>query len=164
MYSIILVFLTVYLFSYNKYMVAEINGYASITNLTSTKYSNNSLIIVKKSEKEDVKVGDNVFYYYAYNANNNVVLNNVKEVIKTNDKEYTYLLDDNKYLSSSYLIGVDKNTRVIHGIGKIIHILAKPAMYFILIVIPIHILFIYETFVILRNNRNKNLGEVNNEA
>lgn len=127
MYVTIVIMLTVYLFMINDFGYSSVGKYTFITNL-----GDSDLTIVKRT---NVSVGDEVIFYNSYEANSKLLFSKVVEVEKTNSDEYTYYLENGKFLSSSYLIGNTRNMSSLPFLGAIVNFLTSRLGY-IIIVLP----------------------------
>lgn len=141
-YSIIVLLSTFCLFTFNEFSNSVI-GNITVIGLKSKieDFSRGSLILVKK-DIENVKNGDEIIFYNTENGKNVVDTVKVIKVMKTNDKEYTYVIDNDLYLSSEYLIGNVNDVKCVPMIGYIYIIFTSKVGYFTLIILPIIIMFV----------------------
>lgn len=141
-YTVIILVTTFFLFTFNQFSDSEI-GSTTIVGL-SEKCGNmraGSLLIGKK-EIAAVQKGDKIVYYNTENGRHKVDITQVEGVMKTNEKEYTYVIHDGLFLSSEYLIGEVDQVRSIPFLGYLYRILTSKLGYFLLIMLPIMIVFI----------------------
>ena len=99
-------------------------------------------LLIGKKEIAAVQKGDKIVYYNTENGRRKVDIVQVEGVIKTNEKEYTYVIHDGLFLSSEYLIGEVDQVRSIPFLGYLYRILTSKLGYFLLIMLPIMIVFI----------------------
>lgn len=146
-YLIIAIFSTICLLSLNDFRTVELGDY---TLLYIDKFSKNEffdkgdLAIVE--EAEDIKVGDKIFIYNAYDKIISPRTETVSEIEKVNEKETTYHLENGKALSSNYVIGKVNGSRKIAYLGGILAAMQSKWGFLFFIVAPLLILFIYEAF------------------
>lgn len=146
-YLIIAIFSTICLLSLNDFRTVEFGDY---TLLYIDKFSKNEffdkgdLAIVE--EAEDIKVGDKIFIYNAYDKIISPRTETVSEIEKVNEKETTYHLENGKALSSNYVIGKVNGSRKIAYLGGILAAMQSKWGFLFFIVAPLLILFIYEAF------------------
>lgn len=146
-YLIIAIFSTICLLSLNDFRTVELGDY---TLLYIDKFSKNEffdkgdLAIVE--EAEDIKVGDKIFIYNAYDKIISTRTETVSEIEKVNEKETTYHLENGKALSSNYVIGKVNGSRKIAYLGGILAAMQSKWGFLFFIVAPLLILFIYEAF------------------
>lgn len=157
-YLVVAVFLTVCLLNYNKYHITEL-GKKSLIIVSDDdlepKYVKNDLVVVYKNNNEDIKSGDYVFFYNAYQNQVSVNLGDVTGVRRVNEKEYTYTMEGNLQVSSEYVIGASKTSKTYNGYGKILATLESKWGFLLIIILPILVLFIYQIYaVILEVKRN----------
>lgn len=149
-YVLIAIFATVCLISINQYNVTELGEYSLIY---IDKYTNSDIFakgdmaIVSSDYK--LQVGDEIFFYNAYEKNVHPVVGKIISEEVINEKETTYLLDNEKALSSQFVIGkVDDSVRVPFA-GTVMKILESKWGFLFLIVLPVLIAFIYELYSIV---------------
>ncbi len=150
-YIIIAITLTVFLLHYNKYGITEIGG-KTLINLTddslSPTYKKGDLLVVKNTEKDQIKNNDYVFFYQKDTEKNTVVINlgRVISTRKVTDTETTFKLEGDVDYSSEYVIGTRNNTKVYESLGTILSILESRWVFLIFIIVPILFLFLYEIY------------------
>lgn len=146
-YLIIAIFSTICLLSLNDFRTVELGDY---TLLYIDKFSKNELFdkgdLAIVEEAEDIKVGDKIFIYNAYDKIISPRTETVSEIEKVNEKETTYHLENGKALSSNYVIGKVNGSRKIAYIGGILAAMQSKWGFLFFIVAPLLILFIYEAF------------------
>ncbi len=152
-YILIAVALTACLLTYNDYKISVFGDRSLIIledNELAPKYKKGSLLIVKKNSNDDIKQGDEIFFYNTYK--NKVVVNvsKVNKVKKVTDTETTYTINGKYEISSQYVIGKSDTTTVINDVGSILSVLESKWGFLLVIVFPISLLFIYELYIIIR--------------
>ena len=149
-YVAIVITVTILLLSYNEYMCSEINGYTLyIVNDDSLEplYVKGDLLIIKQaSARNNVEIGDNLYFYQ--NVTNNEFY--VKYGELTNIEKYgtrtVYTIDEKYQYDSSYLIGKEEGTLVYHNLGTILGILESRWGYLFFVVIITLLLFLEELY------------------
>lgn len=140
LYLILIIILTVCLFTINPFKGSKIGNRTIISLSNSLKgYKKGSLLIVTK---EKIKVGDNILYYDTSKGKKSLKITNVKKIINTNQTETTYVVKNNLFLSDEYVLGTDKTIKSIPFLGYIYSILISSIGYLIVVIIPITTYFI----------------------
>lgn len=155
-YAIIAVFTTICLLSFNEYRITEIGKNALVIiddNSLSPDYSKGDLVIVNKAEKDKTSVGDKVFFYSSHDRTVTVSLANVLKKEQITSTETTYTLDGNYDISSEYVIGPAKSSKIIKGVGSVLQVLESKWGFLLLIVLPSLIAFLYEIGVVISEVR-----------
>lgn len=148
LYLILIVILTICLFTINPFKGSKISN-KTIISLSNNvnNYKKGSLLLVTK---EKIKVGDNILYYDTSNGKKKIEITSVKKIINTNQTETTYVIKDNLFLSDEYVLGTDKTIKSIPFLGYIYSILISSIGYLIVVIIPITTYFI----MTLRKRKN----------
>ena len=140
LYLILIIILTVCLFTINPFKGSKIGNRTIISLSNNLKsYKKGSLLIVTK---EKLKVGDNILYYDTSKGKKSLKITNVKKIINTNQTETTYVVKNNLFLSDEYVLGTDKTIKSIPFLGYIYSILISSIGYLIVVIIPITTYFI----------------------
>lgn len=140
LYLILIIILTVCLFTINPFKGSKIGNRTTISLSNNLKsYKKGSLLIVNK---EKIKVGDNILYYDTSKGKKSLKITNVKKIINTNQTETTYVVKNNLFLSDEYVLGTDKTIKSIPFLGYIYSILISSIGYLIVVIIPITTYFI----------------------
>ena len=140
LYSILIIILTVCLFTINPFKGSKIGNRTIISLSNNLKsYKKGSLLIVTK---EKIKVGDNILYYDTSKGKKSLEITNVKKIINTNQTETTYVVKNNLFLSDEYVLGTNKTIKSIPFLGYIYSILISSIGYLIVVIIPITTYFI----------------------
>lgn len=140
LYLILIIILTVCLFTINPFKGSKIGNRTIISLSNNLKsYKKGSLLLVTK---EKIKVGDNILYYDTNKGKKSLKITNVKKIINTNQTETTYVVKNNLFLSDEYVLGTDKTIKSIPFLGYIYSILISSIGYLIVVIIPITTYFI----------------------
>lgn len=140
LYLILIIILTVCLFTINPFKGSKIGNRTIISLSNNLKgYKKGSLLIVTK---EKINVGDNILYYDTSKGKKSLKITNVKKIINTNQTETTYVVKSNLFLSDEYVLGTDKTIKSIPFLGYIYSILISSIGYLIVVIIPITTYFI----------------------
>ena len=140
LYSILIIILTVCLFTINPFKGSKIGNRTIISLSNNLKsYKKGRLLIVTK---EKIKVGDNILYYDTSKGKKSLEITNVKKIINTNQTETTYVVKNNLFLSDEYVLGTDKTIKSIPFLGYIYSILISSIGYLMVVIIPITTYFI----------------------
>ena len=139
-YMVVAVFLTVCLLNYNKYHITEL-GKKSLIIVSDDdlepKYVKNDLVVVYKNNNEDIKSGDYVFFYNAYQNQVSVNLGKIIKSTRVNEKEYTYTLEGNLEVSSQYVIGKSETSKAYSNMGLVLKVLESRLGFLLIIILPI---------------------------
>ena len=151
-YMVVAVFLTVCLLNYNKYHITEL-GKKSLIIVSDDdlepKYVKNDLVVVYKNNNEDIKSGDYVFFYNAYQNQVSVNLGKIIKSTRVNEKEYTYTLEGNLEVSSQYVIGKSETSKAYSNMGLVLKVLESRIGFLLIIILPILVLFIYQIYAVI---------------
>lgn len=151
-YMVVAVFLTVRLLNYNKYHITEL-GKKSLIIVSDDdlepKYVKNDLVVVYKNNNEDIKSGDYVFFYNAYQNQVSVNLGKIIKSTRVNEKEYTYTLEGNLEISSQYVIGKSETSKAYSNMGLVLKVLESRLGFLLIIILPILVLFIYQIYAVI---------------
>ena len=151
-YMVVAVFLTVCLLNHNKYHITEL-GKKSLIIVSDDdlepKYVKNDLVVVYKNNNEDIKSGDYVFFYNAYQNQVSVNLGKIIKSTRVNEKEYTYTLEGNLEVSSQYVIGKSETSKAYSNMGLVLKVLESRLGFLLIIILPILVLFIYQIYAVI---------------
>lgn len=148
--ALIAIFATICLLSINDYRVPVIGEYTliSIDKYTnSDTFAKGDLAIVSSDYK--LKVGNEIFFYNVYEKNIHPTVAKIVAEEVINEREITYSLDNDKQLSSQFVIGKVEDAVRIPIVGTVMKILLSKWGYLFLIVLPVLIAFIYEIYSII---------------
>lgn len=151
-YLVVAVFLTVCLLNYNKYHITELGRNSLIIvsdDDLEPKYVKNDLVVVYKNNNEDIKSGDYVFFYNAYQNQVSVNLGKIIKSTRVNEKEYTYTLEGNLEVSSQYVIGKSETSKAYSNMGLVLKVLESRLGFLLIIILPILVLFIYQIYAVI---------------
>ncbi len=151
-YLVVAVFLTVCLLNYNKYHITELGRNSLIIvsdDDLEPNYIKNDLVVVYKNDNEDIKGGDYVFFYNAYQNQVSVNLGKVIKASRVNEKEYTYTLEGNLEVSSQYVIGKSETSKTYNNMGLVLKVLESRLGFLLIIILPILVLFIYQIYAVI---------------
>lgn len=157
LYAVVALFLTACLLKYNDYKITVFGDKSLIIVNDDTlkdKYKKGSLLVVDKSNADEIESGDEIIFYNTYNNQISIAIGEVisKEVIT--DTETTYTVTGNYDISSEYLIGSANDTKVYPIIGSILAILESRVGFLIFIILPITLAFLYEIYVLISEIKN----------
>lgn len=155
-YIIITLFVTICLINYNQFGFTEFGNKVIIlagkANLKD--YKKSDLLLITKSKTSDYKVDDEVFYYASVDKKIQV---NKKEIVKIEpiNKSEKNIIFENDNISSDYVIGKKENTKVFPLIGYVLMALTSKKGYLFGIILPVFLIFIYETYSIFVEIKKK---------
>lgn len=163
-YAIIAVFVTICLLSFNEYKVSEFGDTSFVivdNEELEPTYNKGDLVIVDKSKR--IREGDTIFFYNSSSDVVEVTLATVQNVEKVNDSEYTYAIDENRSISSEYVLGNAEDVTKISNVGTVLGVLESKWGFLILIVFPSLFAFIYEITVVFTEIREGKKAEDDDE-
>lgn len=150
-YTIVAVFTTVCLLSYNEYKISKF-GDNSIVLVTNDEllpdFKKGDLVIVKEGNKSKIAVGDKIFFYNSEDKKVEVALAKVtnKEIVTST--EITFTVGKDHAVSSQYVLGTSKDVTVIPIAGQVLSVLESKWGFLFLIVFPSLVAFLYELTVV----------------
>lgn len=152
-YAAMAITLTLFLLKYNDYNITEINGNSFVIvrdDDLKPDFNKGDLVVVKKNDNKDIKIGDKIFFYEIENEKVTVNLGNVinKEVV--NDKETTFVMDGEYPISSEYVIGKASTSKSYAKLGSVLNVLESRYGFLFIIIFPILIIFIYEIYAAVK--------------
>lgn len=156
-YAGIAVILTVCLLNYNDYNITVLGDKSLIivrNDDLKPDFNKGDLVVVKKNNNDDIKVGDKIFFYDTYKNQISVNFGNIIDKEIVNEDEVTYTMDGNYALSSEYVIGKASTSGRYEGIGTILSVLESRFGFLFIIIFPILILFIYEIYAVVIEVKN----------
>jgi len=103
------------------------------------------LLVVTKSNGEDVTVGDYIFFY---NPGENYVINyaEVSNTMQTNGY-YTFIVGNEYNVYYDYFVG--KDVKCYKGIGNILKVLESRFGFLGLVILPTMVAIIFEVYAII---------------
>ena len=156
---IIDVIVTAYLINFNEYNVSQIRDYSIIVvDKNIEGFKKNELLFIKKNNNDEIKTNDHIFYYNIADKDNIINYGKVYNTYKVNDKETTFTVEDNKPVSSQYVIGKGETASSVEHVGSILAILASRWGYLFLIIFPIAILLVVQTYLLYEEIKKEKRG------
>ncbi len=152
LYIVFVIFINFYILSYNFFEVANFGKYTFFSSSKIKDYQRGYFIISSKNNK-DVNVGDTIYFYNSYEAKSEILSSVVFEISKNNENEITYQIENNKLLSSSYLIGKEDDFTKVPFIGYTVDFVTSTIGYFLTIFIPLLWLFGCRVLKICTNSK-----------
>jgi hypothetical protein len=151
LWSIVAIFVTICLLSYNEYKVTTFGKNALLiidSDELEPEIHEGDLLIVKRNSDNQINVGDKVFYYNSAMDSKVLVYNDVvleKQAV-TRD-ETTYVFDSGK-VSGEDIIGKASTSKVYHKLGSILQIFTSKWGFMLLVILPTLFAIIYEIMMI----------------
>lgn len=139
-YIIFVFFASFYIFSFNFFKVSKIGNFTSVPYYKINDGKSGEMYIFKDSLKI-YNVGDQIYFYNSYEANTKILEAKIIGVEKTNEKEVTYKVSEDRFVSSSYLIGKKNSAKVIPLLGYLERYLTSFLGYFTIVIAPLISLF-----------------------
>ncbi len=157
MYLVLVVLITGFLLNRNDYGVSMFLGkyLVFVEDSLEPTFKQHSLVMINPTKYDEIEVGENIFFYDAYSNAKSIKYTEVtkKEII--NEKEATYTLKNNNAVSSQYVLGNEKSTVVLDGIGQVLYIVQSRWGFLFLVVFPLFLAFIYEIYSIYKEVKAK---------
>lgn len=150
-YTVIAVFTTICLLSYNEYKISEFGDYSIILvtdDELTPDFNKGDLVLVKAGNKSKINIGDKVFFYNSQNQSVEVALAEITNKQIITSTEITFTVGGDHDVSSQYVLGTAKDATVIPVVGSVLSILESKWGFLFLIVFPSLIAFIYELTVV----------------
>lgn len=152
LYVILSITVTILLFSFNDYRVSEYKTKSVIINCGNNdikNYSRGSILIIKNN-KISIKKGDTVFYYSTSNNKVGVKDSNIKKIYELDEMTTTVELKNGNVTSLNYVIGNDKNIKVIPILGYLLWIMESRWGYLIFVILPLLFMFIFGIYDLIK--------------
>lgn len=138
------------LFFKNKFGYTEISGNTLIimtdeNTAELTHFNSGDLVVIKKTVYNDIKEGDEVYYYDTFNDVYVVKVGVLKT--KSGDNRsalYTFEGNDKVSIPSERVLGLHSKTY--NKMGKVLGFLTSTAGFLIFVILPILVLFIYQVY------------------
>ena len=128
----------------NNYYVGEVEGYSS-----------SSLLKFAKNVDYEKLVDKDVYYF-----DRDKIIRNSK-LTKYDSETETFTINGDNYKVNNFLGEVDKEYKTL---GSILNVITSKGFYFIFIIIPIVVLFMFEIYLLVKYvDYNKNRKDNNNE-
>ena len=136
-----MVVITLLLLTFNKFSNSVIGDTTIIGNTSEIEnYKKGDLFIVPKSD--NIQKGDTILFYDTKKGHNFLNSTIVKNIINTNENETTYVIRDNTYLSSDYVVGKTSDIKCISFLGYMYLLFTNKIGYLLFVIVPIIIYFI----------------------
>lgn len=154
---IIAIFATVCLLSYNDYQISTFGKYSLI--IINNKelrevYDEDSLVIVKKDNDENYKVGDKILFY---SGNPEVVnfinMGEITDIQLSNGAQSSYYIGDYK-VSYDDLIGKVNGSIVYKKVGLVLSAIESRWGFMFFVILPTIFLAVYEVYSIVNEVKN----------
>lgn len=142
-YMVLVLVTTMFLFTFNQFSNSQIGNKTLFGLKENVGTFHRGDFIMSTKQIDQVKTGDEIMYYDTVNGKNQVQVTTVEDVMKTNDKEYTYVIQDGLFLSSEYFIGEVDQIHAIPFLGYLYLLFTSKLGYFVFIILPIVISFIF---------------------
>ena len=151
------IFATICLLSYNDYQVSEFGKYSLLiinNKELRSVYEQDSLVIVKKANEEDYKVGDKILFYSGNpDVINYINLGEITEVEKETGAQTAYYIGEYK-VSYDEVIGNVNGSMVYKKAGLILSIIESRWGFMFLIILPTIFFAVYEIYAIVNEVKN----------
>lgn len=147
-FFIFALFMTILLLNRNNYNVTEFGDTSLIiidSEISSEKYLEGDLLLVKKVRLDKINVGDEIFAYSVDEKQVPHVNVGVVGEVYLDEKAIAY--ENGSGFSSEYIIG--KTTKVFHKYGTILSIFQSKWGFLFLILVPCFLIFIYELYALI---------------
>lgn len=141
-YILFVIIITAFLFTFNKFSNSVI-GYKTIIGNKEIldDYKPGDLLVV--SNKNEINEGDKILFYDTASGKNSLNITEVVNIKSTNKNEKTYVIENNVFLSSEYVIGTKDETMRIPFIGYLYMFFTSKIGYLISVIVPIVIYLVY---------------------
>ena len=133
-YALFVILITILLFTFNKFSDSKIGNITiadSEKNISTLKKGD--LFII--SSKDDIKLGDEILFYDTSGGTNFLNSEVVKKVLDTDS--LTYVIRDNEFLSSEYIVGTAGSSIRIPLLGYLYVFFTSKIGYLLFVIIPI---------------------------
>lgn len=145
--------ITAFLLCKNKYGFTQIGDMTFITiNEEASEYLEESqkgdLLLVKEN-KDDITVGDKIYYYDTEDSTYVVKSNHVKEMKTSDSGMGVYVLDDEENSTIATTRAIGKYSTIYHTIGGILDILQSRLGFLLLVILPILLIFMYQIYALI---------------
>ena len=156
-YLVMVVFTTAFLLNKNDYGVSKfLNRYLVIVDeKTLEDYKQNSLLLIKEKDVNDIEVGEKVFFYDTYSVDKKIKYTEVTRKEKINENETTFTMKDNSPVSGQYVLGTQKSTTELHILGQVLNVVQSRWGFLFIVVFPLFLALIYEIYAIYKEFKKK---------
>ena len=142
---------TIYLFMFNRFNVSCFGKKYYFVTSEVKAYKKGSLLIIKH-DLANINVDDEILFYNVNTTKRNVLQEKVLAKEYTNEKETTFALTNNRFVSSSYVLGRANDVKVIPVIGSILNIFTSYFGYLFLILLPVLAMFVYQVRALVKKH------------
>lgn len=144
------ILVTVYLLNFNKYNVSQLGEYSTLIMKEEVgDFNENDLLIVKKNDNSEIKVGDYIFFYDISSKENLISYGKVNNTTEVNEEQSTFTTSNNVSISSDSVIGKGETAMSFANIGLLLFVLSSQWGFLFLVIFPILILFLYQTYTFI---------------
>ena len=146
-YVVVAVFVTANMLAYNQYNLTEWGGKVFV-NLKDDlgNYHKGDMVVLKN--RNDYQAGDYLFYCTLKEERCIISYGRIETMMGG-------IIVNKETISSKFVLGVDKDVRVIPVLGGILNVLESRWGYLCFVVLPILVAFVYELFHISREVKRK---------
>lgn len=154
---ILAIFATVCLLSYNDYQISTFGKYSLI--IINNKelrefYEEDSLVIVKKDNEENYKVGDKILFYSGNpEVINFINMGEITDIQTASGAQSSYLIGDHK-VSYDDLIGKVNGSIVYKKVGLVLSVIESRWGFMFFVILPTIFLAVYEVYSIVNEVKN----------
>lgn len=148
-YAVVAIAITILLLSYNEYMCSEIGGYTLYKvedNSLEPNFVRGDLIIINHVGHDTLNVGEKVFLYQNLTSNDFLVKYGELTDITQQGSRTVYTIDNQFQFDSTYLIGRENGSKVVHKLGTVLSIVESRWGYLFCIVIVTLLIFLEEVY------------------
>lgn len=143
----VIIFATVCLLFYNQYKVTQINDKTFILiDAKSDKYTDGDLVIFTKNPNNEIKKGDEIFFYEVSQGKVSVNTGVVSNSEFIDEDETTFTINDNHKISSESVIGKTLTANVYPKVGKILYVIESRFGFLLFVILPALLFFFYEIY------------------
>lgn len=149
-YIPIVLFLTICLLNYNDYNVTVFGKNSLLVIEDDLEgFKAGDLAIVKKNNNDEIKEGDNIFFYEATSVTTKISYAKVESVKEVSREKTTYIIEGDYEVSSDFVIGKQATSKKYEGLGSVLSVLESRWGFLMIIIFPILLLFIYEIYMLI---------------
>lgn len=154
---ILAIFATVCLLSYNDYQISTFGKYSLV--IINNKelrefYEEDSLVIVKKDNEENYKVGDKILFYSGNpEVINFINMGEITDIQTASGAQSSYLIGDHK-VSYDDLIGKVNGSIVYKKVGLVLSVIESRWGFMFFVILPTIFLAVYEVYSIVNEVKN----------
>lgn len=143
----VIIFATVCLLFYNQYKVTQINDKTFILiDAKSDKYTDGDLVVFTKNPNNEIKNGDEIFFYEVSQGKVSVNTGVVSNSEFIDEDETTFTINDNHKISSESVIGKTLTANVYPKVGKILYVIESRFGFLLFVILPALLFFFYEIY------------------